>query len=234
MKKMMMLAALMIMCPLSARADFQKGSQTLNFHIGGGSTQNEFEWSSSSPDGRDEEAADGGPAGGGQYVYYLHASPGIGIGFDISHTGLKDHSASQVFPNLDSNSNFKPTTFLAIGKLAYPRGMFRPYLLGGIGLHSTDMLLELTPNNATWADTGTTETRRVIDGSGNGFAAALGVGLDWFPIETLFFGLELRTTYLGSSGYGVTSEGRRIGFTEAEGDLSFSNIFLRAGFKFGA
>ncbi len=232
-KKFILLALLTLVTPLWA--DYLPGSQTLNVQFGGGGSDNEFEWSDIRPDGRDVEATDGGGALGGQYIYYVTAQPAIGLGIDISHNFLGDHSERGIFPNLDSNSHFRPTTFLAMAKLAYPKGALRPYVFAGVGVHNTHFLLELTPNGATWSDTGTAETRKIMDGSASAAAVAYGVGADWFPAarDHFFLGLELRGNYLASADYGVTAQGRAAGFTNANGDLSYSNLFLRAGLKFG-
>lgn len=95
------------------------------------------------------------------------------------------------------------------------------------------MKLDLTPNAIPWPDTSTTERRAIVDGSGTGIAVGFGVGIDIFPVEAVFFGLEWRANYLGSTSYGVTATGRNAGFTEAKNDLSVSQIFLRGGVKFG-
>lgn len=233
MNKYWILAVLTLAAP--AFADYLPGSQTINVQFGGGGSDNEFEWSKVRSDGRDVDATDAGGALGGQYIYYVTGQPAIGLGLDISHNFLHDHAETGIFPNLDSNSHFRPTTVLAVAKLAYPRGKFRPYVMAGVGVHNTHFLLELTPNGAVWADTGTRETRKIIDGSASAAAVAWGVGADWFPTakDNFFLGLELRGNYLASANYGVTAQGRAAGFTEASDDLSFSNLFLRTGWKFG-
>jgi opacity protein-like surface antigen len=235
MKRLAMLLSGLLMAPALAHADFKQGSQTLSVEIGAGGSSKEFAWSDVQAGARDEQVSDTGGSLGLQYVYYLKGSPAIGLGLDLIGNGLEDHDASNVFPNYDSTSHFRPGTTLAIMRLAYPKGVFRPYILGGLGFHTTRFLLQLRPNgSSTWSDTGTNETRDIVDDKATGFAAAFGFGADAFITEAFFIGMELRGTYLGKTNYGVTPAGRALGFNEVDDDLSVGNILFRTGFKFGA
>ncbi len=223
MKKYAAIAGLICSMTLPAGA-YLPGTSTLSIQGGFSGTNNNVSWSSLGPGFHDERVADAGGAVGGQYFFYP-AAP-LGLGLDLNYSALREHSATDVFSDANANSKFRPTTYLAMVKFSRPWGIVRPYLFGGLGGHTTNLSLSLTPLNGS-------ATKQIIDQTSSGFASAFGVGLDIFVAPAVFVGGEYRFTYLGSSTYRVTSVGSSLGYSDAKTDLSLSSFFVRIGMRFG-
>jgi opacity protein-like surface antigen len=236
MKKILCAGFLMLMGAGIAFGELKAGSQTLSIQAGGGSSSNEYNWqgTGAATNVSNQKATDPGGAVGGQYIYYLSSKPTFGIGADINYTFLQGRETGEVLQDFSTGTRFRPLTVLSIAKLTFGPGRLHPYLFGGLGFHQTSFLLQLTPKpGQVWSDTGTSETRRTVDGTGTGFAAAVGFGLDMFVSPNVFVGAEVRGTHLGTANYGHTAAGTALGMGDLKGSINLTNYLVRIGTKFG-
>ena len=212
------------------------GSQTLSIMAGGGFSGSEFDKDVSGNTNHHEKIANPGGAFGAQYLYYVRSGPALGVGLDILRSSLREHLADSLSTQYDFRTRFQPTAVLAIAKLAFGQGRIHPYLFGGIGFHRTTFYWDFQPKNGTtWFDTQTADNRRIVEGTGTGFAGAGGAGMDIFLTPSIFIGAEARGTYLGTATYPITAEGRALGFSGSDprGDFVVFNLLGRVGVKFG-
>src|SRR5437762_7258168 len=108
-------------------ADYAKGSQTLAIFggIGGSSSQYDYKPGSMRP------VTGGGGAFGGQYLYYFHGTPALAIGADLVSSPNGYRRSGDLLSGYESTDRLKSLVGLILLKLAYPRGFWRPYLMGG-------------------------------------------------------------------------------------------------------
>lgn len=168
-----------------------------------------------------------------QYLYDV--SPQLGLGADINGTAFGENASDVLIPG--GHTTTKPTSsvYLAAVKFKFiPAGQVQPYVLGGFGFHRTSLDAKTAPQAGfVWADTGTRETRQMVDDSQTNYALAIGGGLD-FPInDTVFMGVEGRYQHLGEVTFSTTpSAVQTFGVTSVKGPMNMFNFLAKAGFKF--
>lgn len=176
-----------------------------------------------------------GGAWGAQYLYFIRDSPAIALGVDGIRSANATYRADDLIDGFDSAHRLKSTVFLAVAKLAFPRGTFRPYVFGGVGMYDGSLQLAARPRSGrTWSDGGS-DTRILVDQDQAGPAIGYGIGMDLFATEQFFLGFELRNTWLGGldrerTGAAVASG---IGIFE-KGSVSQGNILVRLGWRLGS
>ena len=213
-------------------ADFDTGNQTVELHGGLSSTSTEYEVG---PYDSDVRAADPGYAAGGQYIYYFHTQPTLGVGIDASYQHLSDHHTDQFIPNTDARFNLRSTDVLGVVKLAFPRGHWRPYVFLGLGAGRTSQLIAATPTPGNvWTDTQTAEERRFYDDDATQFAFGLGGGIDFFPNERFFWGFEIRDLFLARASFNPTPTGMAAGLLPTDDRYSLVNVLFHVGMKWGS
>ena len=212
-------------------ADLVRGSQMVAIYggVGGSSTPYDFE------PGRRRSVTGGGGALGGQYVYTLTNHPCLAVGADVASSLNGDARSERMLLGYDTTARLKALTGLVIARLSFPRGTVRPYLFAGLGAHHSTQELSAQPLlGQTWPDGGT-ESRILIDEHRTSAAIGYGIGLDIFPKEAFFIGVEARGTWLAGLHTKDTAALRAAGFTadeDREQDIELGNIFLRFGVKF--
>jgi outer membrane protein W len=221
MKSILVLAALML--AVSARAD---NNNELQFLFGGVSPSSKI-----SIQGTDSVGNTGLAIGG----RYLHATiyPALSIGGEILSMMPGSNTSGVLITNADSTIQMKTITFMADAKLAKPDGAVRPWGLVGLGFHSTNMHLDSTPKPGfAWTDTGTRETRTVVDSTKAGVAATLQAGLD-FPLSDQFtVGVAGVWYALGSTTYDATPSAKAFGLTSISGSMSNLGFLASANYRF--
>lgn len=188
----------------------------VNFHsIGGGSADN----------------GDPGVQFGGQYVYFL--TPRLGAGLNVDYFDRGGTLSTRLYPSADAS--VAGETWLLLGILRYTladSGMARPFILIGAGAGWNKTMIDVRPS--VWADTGTHETRRLIDDSAWTPAASVRLGLD-IAVDDLMAGivtLEAGWTGLASARYAGTPRGEARGLSNVSGSLSIMSFAARDGWRF--
>jgi len=169
---------------------------------------------------------------GGQYIYYMR--PRLGAGFDFEYFNRSRTDSLGLLPNADTNVS--GDTLLLLALLRYTlvnRGWVRPYILAGIGADRTSTEIDATPLlGFSWSDTGTGETRTLVDDSNWGFASTARFGIDFNATAPTFFSLELGWTELSNGRYDATPAGRDLGLGSVAGNLSVLTFGGRWGWRF--
>ncbi len=103
-------------------------------------------------DGQDDLASPG-LAYGAQYLRQTSSHAAFGIGFEKLNPLA--HNSMTVITHGLTTSNFESFTFMGLAKFS-TSGALRLYLMGGLGLHSTTLKIDMFPlAGYVWLDTGT-------------------------------------------------------------------------------
>jgi len=161
-------------------------------------------------------------------------SPTVAVGVDALGSPNGTFHSDELIGGVNTEARMKSTVVMAVAKLAFPRGTFRPYLFAGLGGHSSSLFLSGQPQaGVAWANGGS-DTRVLVDEHKTSVAIGYGIGLDAFLNENFFLGLELRGTQLGGLRTRPTAAATAAGFTmEDKGPVEQGNILFRLGWKFG-
>jgi opacity protein-like surface antigen len=224
-------ALILVLSGSVLHADYSKGDVMLQLYGGGASVSGKYHQPGVHED--EQAYADGGGMVGGQFLYYLGGNPCWALGVDVSHAGLDEHISDQLLTNRRTKSSMKATAGLLIARLAYPKGRWRPYLQGGLGVHHTKLHLEGTPALGTiWGDTGTAETRTLLDDGRAGPALSGAIGLHVYLTERFFIGAEYRVLDLMRKDFSPTAAGLNEGLITTRGAVSETAVGFMLGFGF--
>lgn len=179
-------------------------------------------------------AADNGDLGaafGAQYVHYL--TPRLGAGVEADYVNRSGTFSTRLYPAADAS--VRGDTWLMLALLRYTlreHGAARPFVLLGAGGAWNKTIVDVKPSQ--WADTGTRETRRLIDDSAWAPAASarLGVDLDLDAAAPGFVTLEAGWTRVARAGYDATPRGRALGLEGIRALLSFASFTARYSLRF--
>jgi opacity protein-like surface antigen len=170
---------------------------------------------------------------GVQYLYNIF--PRLGFGVEINEYGYGAMESQSLIPLTDTTINYKSLVWLGIVKYSFrTEGKMLPYGLFGVGVHNSSMKITTKPQPGyAWADTGTPESRTLVDDSSANLAVAVGIGFD-IPINDRFFtGFETRYQYCASTTYGVPMNMARLtGLSEIHGAVAMVNLTGKVGMKF--
>lgn len=229
-KRIALVNLLLFLYSGSARADYTKGSTMFELYAGGSSISGHYNQPGVSHD--EQYYADSGGLIGGQFLYYISDSPCVALGVDISHASLDDHNSFLLLPNRATTSSADYTAGLFVARLAYPKGRFRPYVQGGLGAQHTTVTLNGTPFNSTWSDTGTTETRSLMDDGHVGAALEGGVGAYVYFTERFFIGAEYKWVGFIGKDFDPTAAGAHEGLLSSTGRFVSPSIGFTLGYGF--
>lgn len=179
-------------------------------------------------------SADDGGFGAQIGAEYVRAvAPRLGAGFDADYFDRSGTVSPRLYPS--GTASVGGDSWVMLGILRYSltdRGRARPFLLAGAGGAYNTTTVDMRP--ATWADTGTHETRRLIDDSAWVPAASIRAGVD-FNVDALDPGvltLEVGWTGLASARYAATPQGEALGLGGVSGPLNILSFTARYGFRF--
>ncbi len=185
-------------------------------------------------------AIGGGTSGGGstgflgglQYTYLV--SPRVGLGLAFDYAGRASEFSGALLPNGDTRSLGGSQMFLAQAKLTLSdHGRVRPYLMPGLGVAYTSLTVDGAPKfGFAWGDTGTTETRRLIDDQHWSLAGAVKLGLDFDFNAPYFACLEVGWFGVPRRSYGATPDGQALGLGSVSTGFSGPTISGRWGWRF--
>lgn len=181
--------------------------------------------------GGSADNGDLGAAFGAQYVQSL--TPRLGAGLEAGYAARSGTFSTRLYPAADAS--VRGDTWLMLALLRYSfliHGAARPFVLVGAGGAWNKTTVDV--RTSIWADTNTTETRRLIDDSAWAPAASarLGVDLDLDAAAPGFVTLEAGWTGLARAGYDATPRGRALGLDGVRAMLSFVSFTARYSLKF--
>ncbi|MDP3543109.1 MAG: hypothetical protein Q8T11_11645 [Elusimicrobiota bacterium] len=179
-------------------------------------------------------SADNGDLGvglGAQYVHFL--TPRLGAGLEADYVTRDGTLSTRLYPAADAS--VRGDTWLMLALLRYSflrRGAATPFVLLGAGGAWNKTTVDVKPSE--WADTGTRETRRLIDDAAwtPAASARLGVDLDLDAAGPGFVTLEAGWTGLAHAGYAETPRGRALGLEGIRAPLSLLSFTARYSLRF--
>lgn len=210
-------------------ADWTKGSQAVVLFGGAGGSSSEYDFN-----GPENDPVSGvGGAYGAQYFYTLTDHPSVAIGADIAVSPNGTREADDLLGGVDTDARLKSVVGMAIARLQFPRGTWRPYVFGGIGAHHSSLELSGRPRSgATWPNGGS-DPRMLVDQEKTSVVLGTGVGIDIFVTERAFLGFELRNAWLLGLDTGLTAAGTAAGYRDdSDSIIAQGNIFMRVGVQF--
>lgn len=165
---------------------------------------------------------------------YIEIHPSLSLGLQFNTSKPATHRSEQFISNATSFLDSESWTLLLSyrGQLI-SQGSVRPYVVAGAGVQNTHLSIEASPGSP-WPDTGTKESRKIVDAWKYSLAAAVGVGIDFYykKYPKFFQSIEVRWFYLGDNSYGVTSEGRGARLSDAKGSLHEIAILFPLGIRY--
>jgi opacity protein-like surface antigen len=175
---------------------------------------------------------DVGPLVGVEYLHSL--TPLLSVGADFEYMYRSPTATPNLLPGAISNVSGNTEMLLAVAKLALTdRGYARPYLLAGLGVDNTSTLIDATPRPGfAWPDTGTSESRTLVDGSSWGLASTLRFGIDFNVYDPVVFSVEAGWTALDNGRVAATSSAQSVGLSGLSGPLDFFTVAGRWGWRF--
>jgi len=165
----------------------------------------------------------GGSAGGSSYGFRFLRDEGecVSLGLDVDLLKPKEKSIENLAPNTSTTRRIASSSVLGVVRVGALEGDLRPYGLLGFGVHFTNIRLESSLKaGSTWADTGTTEKRTLMDADGRAFALKIQAGADYAVTDNFLAGGFLALNSMSSASYGVTEAGRKLGLAGSGGALT--------------
>ncbi len=212
-----------LICLLSvggwARADYSRGNQSLSIGLGPAGYSKPMDVNNG-----ESRLEDCGGVVFLQYLYFLKGEPSIGLGLELAGSGFEEDGDSSLVPGGKSEAKSQAAMTQLVAKLSYPKGRWRPYVIGGIGSARTTLNADIQTASGEQA---------TFDSGKYGFASNAGVGLDIFLGKRFFFGPELRYYLLSRRLHEPTDYGRSIGVKAVRDPGSISTVMLRIGWIFG-
>ncbi|OFX10633.1 MAG: hypothetical protein A2516_01220 [Alphaproteobacteria bacterium RIFOXYD12_FULL_60_8] len=173
-----------------------------------------------------DDVASPGLAYGGRYLRQTSAHAAFGIGFEKINPVM--HNSETLITHAFTSSNFESSTVMGLAKLS-TSGAFQLYVMGGLGFHATTLKIDAFPlAGYVWSDTGTFETRSVVNSTKSSAASMLQIGLDGDIGKSLSAGVELAYYYLGATTYDASPAAKQFGLVGINGafaGVSFAGHF---------
>ena len=217
--------------PVEDESLFEPRNQEFSFDFGFDSPLTSLSLSGTSGGGSANDG-DTGPLFGMQYLY--RASPQVAWGVEFHYYDRSATDSPDLLPS--SESHVYGDTLLLMGVMKYSlvdRGYARPFVLFGLGADRTSTTIDAHPfPGHSWSDTGTAETRTIVDDSALGLAASARVGLDFGFARPSVFSLEAGWTGLSSASYSATPQGRALGISGVSGPINYFTFAGRWGWDF--
>lgn len=192
--RVVLAAAALAFISRPASAVVKAGEQQVSVNVGAAIPTTKYDLSAFG--GKTEAMGGSGVGFGGQYLYNLTPSLGLGGEFSYASFGDKDHTVT----NAIVTSSYKTWTMEVIARyVMMPEARFNPYFIAGLGMGSVAAKATTKPApGLVWLNTGTTESRTNFDGSAIGAAFSLGAGADADISDSIFAGLDLRWRFVGA------------------------------------
>lgn len=175
---------------------------------------------------------DVGPLVGLQYLHDLR--PGWAAGGELQYANRSATDSQALLPNADAH--VFGDSLLLLGVLKYSltdRRRARPFVLAGLGAGRTSTTIDARPDfGYSWSDTGTSERRRLIDGSAWGLASTVRLGVDFALRHAEILTVEAGWMGLSGASYPATAQGSLLGLSSVSASLDYFTLAARWGFRF--
>ena len=165
----------------------------------------------------------GGSASGSAYGFRLLRDEGeiTAFGVDVDLLKPKQKAVDNLAPNTRGTRQLASSSILGVVRVGPLEGDLRPYGLLGFGIHFTSVRLDAAPaTGKTWADTGTTERRTLMDADGRGLAIKIQAGADYAVTNHFLAGGFLAYNNMAGASYNATDAGKALGLSGGSGALT--------------
>lgn len=207
-----------------------EGSRLLSFGLGFANPLGTIDFSQIRGGGSDRIGALGAEM---DFRAIYMTSPYLGFGFGTALMIPGDENSTALIPNTSTDLSGGSAIFEGLFHwIINPNDPARVHVTGGLGFHVSSLTADSTPlPGFHWSDTGSFETRRLIDDSDAGFAGSLHAGVD-FPINpALTIGGETGF-YWTDYSYKPTSTGQYMGLSGVSGNNRFWTLSGRLTWRF--
>lgn len=177
---------------------------------------------------------DAGKGGGSFGFRYLRAlDEKIALGFEVDVLNPGEAESSSLVTSALSTVKVQSNQFLAIGRARFGRERIHPFMIAGVGLHSTSLQIDVRPQAGfVWADTGTREARTAVADRKTGAALSLQGGVDFDVTPSFVLGAGLGWHYASEVVYDATPGGKAGGLLGIKGALNGVSVGLNAALRF--
>jgi hypothetical protein len=206
-------------------------SHNLSFDVGGDAALNSVSLSGTSG-GNTANDGDGGVLVGMQYLY--RPSRQVALGLEFHYYDRSPTDSPNLLPSAESHVFGDSELLMGVVKFSLvDRGFARPFVLLGAGGARTSTTVNAHPQfGSAWSDTGTTETRTLVNDSAFGAAGSARFGVDFGFANPYVFSLEAGWTGVTSATYGATAQGQALGITGVRGPVNYFTFAARFGWDF--
>jgi hypothetical protein len=169
---------------------------------------------------------------GGHYLYSVR--PRLAWGFGVEYLARGPTDSPGLLASADSSVSGGSVVLMGLLKALLAQGdTVQPYVLAGLGAARSWTVIDSQPQPGfVWNDTGTDETRRLVDGRAWTPAGTARLGLEFWPSSPGVFSLEAGWTAMGAAHHGATPAGRALGLSGVSGALHIITIGGRWGWRF--
>lgn len=165
--------------------------------------------------------------------YFRQLGPNFSTGVEIEKLGGTQHNSLTLINNLFTYSQFDSLTMMVLARLSSGEGKIRPYGIGGVGFHSTTIQINSFPQPGfTWADTGTVETRNVVNSTKSAAALTLQAGVNDTINESVSFGAGVAYYYLAAATYDASPDAKKLGLLGINQPLAGIRLVADLNFRF--
>lgn len=165
--------------------------------------------------------------------YFRNLTDDFSMGFEIDSINAGQHNSTSIFPHLFITSQFSSLAEFILLRVSKTVGTISMYGVAGLGAHTTTIKADAFPvAGFSWSDTGTGESRSLINTTAKGAAACLQFGLDSYLRENLSLGASARYYYLGSSMYGAAPAAQKMGLQSLGTSISGFSLTATLGYHF--
>jgi opacity protein-like surface antigen len=134
----------------------------------------------------------------------------LSLGLGGGHFSSGDNTSTTWVSNTNSTLSSHMSTVFILGRLDLaPNPKFIPYLLAGVGWARSSLSATATPVS-TWADTGTAESRLILDDAKISLGYAAAAGVDIALNDRIFVGVEARYQAATARNFDLTAQGRAV------------------------
>lgn len=172
-----------------------------------------------------------GAAFGAQYLRDVTSAAAVGVGIERLNGG--SHNSDTLLANANTASQTESTVALLLGRYSINEGSFRLHVLGGVGIQETNLQINSAPQPGyTWTDTGTTETRTMVNSTQSTAALMLQPGFDAYLSDAVWVGAGLAYYYLGAATYDATPAAQKFGLSNVHGSLAGVQLTANLNLRF--
>lgn len=237
------LIAVLLLSPIAASAEVNPdvsspialtpdGKNELSISLGGFQPTAKFGFLGVAGDKRERFGATGF-AFAIDYVRKVNRFFGVGLEYAYLHRGDYTTSNISIPTGWTTKVRGDSNLLMALGRLQSPGTGWRPYLIGGAGVHSTRMDL-LATGDLSFTPFSARGESAIVKGTATGFALMSRVGLQHVYNNGGFVGFDAGYYYLQGRSYPTTIAGAAAGYqnVSARGDgITYS---VKFGIRYGA